>query len=573
MVFNSDIRRELLYKTLYNSRLWKSMTKYIFVVGGVISGVGKGVATASIGRILKEYGYSVSVIKIDPYINCDAGTLRPTEHGEVWVTDDGGEIDQDLGTYERFLDEPLSKLNSITTGQIYKSLIEKERRGDFLGETVQYIPHVPQEIKSRIQEAGGKYDLVLVEIGGTVGDYENIPFLFAAKSLENDLGKENVCYILVTYMPIPSHIEEMKTKPTQLAIKLLRENGIQPDFILCRGKSALDDVRKKKIEQYANIKSGHIVSMPDVTGVGKPNVIYVIPLDLEKENLGTKLLETLKLKKKKEPDWSQWRDTINQMVEASEIVHIALVGKYLGIGEYQLKDSYLSVSEALKHAAVKNGVKVQIHWVDAREVEKEAVDLGKFDGIIIPGGFGSSGVEGKIKAIQHAREHKIPFLGLCFGLQLAVVEYARNVCGLQAHSTEINPDIQHKVIDILPEQISITHKGGTMRLGAYKAVLKKDSQVWNIYDKKDEVSERHRHRYEVNPEYHNILEEKGMVFSGKSPDGKLVEFIELPTHPFFVATQAHPEFKSSLMKPAPLFNAFIQAAKQPSLQITLKERV
>ncbi len=548
------------------------MAKYIFVVGGVISGVGKGVATASIGRIIKELGYKVSAVKIDPYINCDAGTMRPTEHGEVWVTDDGGEIDQDLGNYERFLDQAIPKQNNITTGQIYKTLIEKERRGDFLGETVQYIPHVPNEIKRRIKEAGKDYEIVLVEVGGTIGDYENIPFLFAAKSLENELGKDNVCYILVTYMPIPSHIEEMKTKPTQLAIKLLRENGIQPDFILCRGKKALDDVRKKKIEQYANIKSSHIISMPDVIGPGTANNLYVIPLNLEKENMGEKLLETIKLKKRKEPNWREWESTIEKMQNPLKEVNIALVGKYLDIGEYQLKDSYISVNEALKHAGAKQEVKVNIHWVDSKSIEKNMADLSKYQGILIPGGFGSIGVQGKMQAIKYARENKIPFLGLCFGLQLAVVEFARNICNLDAHSTEISPEIPHKIIDMLPDQEQITNKGGTMRLGSYKAIIQKGTKVWDIYQS-DEVYERHRHRYEVNPKYHAMLEDKGLLLSGKSPDGKLVEFIELPDHPFFVATQAHPEFKSSLMKPAPLFNAFIQATKQLGLKITLKERI
>lgn len=544
------------------------MTKYIFVVGGVISGVGKGVATASIGRILKELGYNVTAVKIDPYINCDAGTMRPTEHGEVWVTDDGGEIDQDLGNYERFLGQAIPKKNNITTGQIYKTLIEKERRGDFLGETVQYIPHVPEEIKNRIKDAGKDYEIVLVEVGGTVGDYENIPFLFAAKSLETELGKENVCYILVTYMPIPSHIEEMKTKPTQLAIKLLRENGIQPDFILCRGKKALDDVRKRKIEQYSNIKSSHIISMPDVIGQGTANNLYVIPLNLEKEDIGKKILETIKLKKRKEPNWNDWEKAIEKMQNPSLEVNIALVGKYLDIGEYQLKDSYISVNEALKHAGTRQEVRVNIHWVDSKSIEKNLAELSKYQGILIPGGFGSSGVEGKIKAIKYARENNIPFLGLCFGLQLAVVEFARNVCKLDAHTTEIYPNIQHKVIDILPEQRQVLNKGGTMRLGAQTALLKAGTKVREIYNK-DEVSERHRHRYEVNPLYHSILEKNGMILSGKSPDGRLVEFIELKNHPYFIATQAHPEFKSSFLNPAPLFNGFIRACIEMKKTINL----
>jgi len=539
------------------------MTKYIVVIGGVISGVGKGVATASIARIIKEYGYSVTAIKIDPYINCDAGTLRPTEHGEVWVTEDGGEIDQDLGNYERFLSQSIPKINNITTGQIYKELIEKERRGDFLGETVQFIPHVPDEIKSRIKKAEQGSEVVLIEIGGTVGDYENLPFLFAFKSLENEIGKENISYILVTYLPIPSHIEEMKTKPTQLAVRLLRESGIQPDFILCRGKKALDSVRKRKIEKYANIKSEHVISMPDVIGPGTVNTIYGIPLDLEKERLGEKLLKELKLEKRKEPNWLEWEKAVERIVSPSKIIKIAMIGKYIDIGDFQLKDSYISINEALKHAGAKNDTKVEIEWIDSKEFENNLDDiqiekLKKFQGILIPGGFGSSGIEGKINAIKFARENNVPFLGLCLGLQLAVVEFARNVCNLNADSSEINPNSEHKVIDLLEEQKNITNKGATMRLGAYKAMLTPGSIVYKLYNSL-EVFERHRHRYEVNPDYHRILQNSGMVFSGKSPDGKLVEFIELPNHKFFVATQAHPEFKSSLLKPAPLFDGFVRA--------------
>ena len=383
------------------------MTKYIIVVGGVISGVGKGVATASIGRMMQERGFNVSIIKIDPYINCDAGTMRPTEHGEVWVTDDGGEIDQDLGNYERFLEKPLSKKNNITTGQIYKSLIERERRGDFLGETVQFIPHVPNEIKSRIREIGNDFDIVLIEIGGTIGDYENLPFLFAVKSLENEIGTENISYILVSYLPIPSHINEMKTKPTQMAIKLLRENGIQPDFILCRGKKALDSVRKKKIESYANIKSDNVISMPDVIGEGTVNTIYTIPLDLEKENLGEKILKNLNLVERKVPDWSLWKNAVEKSLRFDKIIKIGMIGKYLDIGDYQLTDSYISVNEALKHAGANNNCKVEIKWIDAKELENfEGLEkLKEFDGILVPGGFGKTGVEGKINTIKYARKN------------------------------------------------------------------------------------------------------------------------------------------------------------------------
>ena len=537
------------------------MTKYIIVTGGVISGVGKGVATASIGRILQEYGFSVTAIKIDPYINCDAGTLRPTEHGEVWVTDDGGEIDQDLGNYERFLGQSIPKANNITTGQIYKTLIEKERRGDFLGKTVEFIPHVPDEIKSRIKKSGEGYDIVLIEVGGTIGDYQNIPFLFAVKSLENEIGRENVCHMMVSYLPIPSHIAEMKTKPTQMAIKLLRENGIQPDFILCRGSKPLDYVRKEKLEKYANVKSDHIISMPDVIGPGTANTIYIIPLDLEKEKLGEKIMKRLNLEKRKETDLKEWEEAVKKIVNPTNHIKIAMVGKYLDIGDFQLKDSYISINEALKHAGAKNDVRVDIEWINSKQFEENSEDINilkKFQGILIPGGFGGSGVEGKINAIKYARENNIPYLGLCLGMQLAVVEFARNVCNLNAHSSEINSEVEHKVIDFLDEQRDIKDKGGTMRLGAYDAMLKLDSKVHKLYGKLN-ISERHRHRYEVNPEYHETLQGAGMVFSGMSPDRKLVEFIELPEHKFFIATQAHPEFKSSLLKPAPLFEGFVKA--------------
>jgi CTP synthase len=541
------------------------MTRYIVVVGGVISGVGKGVASASMGRMLKEHGFSVIAVKIDPYINVDAGTLRPTEHGEVWVTDDGGETDQDLGNYERFLDISIPKNNNITTGQIYKTVIDEERRGGFLGETVQFIPHITNEIQSRIEKASEGYDISIVEIGGTVGDYENVPFLFAAKSLEHKLGRENVAYILVTYLPIPSHIDEMKTKPTQLSAKLLLEHGIQPDFILCRGWKALDDVRKKKIEIYSNLSPGSVISMPDAVGEGTANTIYVIPLDLEKEEFAAKLMKRLGIEDKKKPDWSAWRGAVERITSPEKEINVAIVGKYLDIGDYKLADSYISINESLKHAGSFCNARVKVGWVDSKELEKAGADpkkvLAGYDGIIIPGGFGGTGVEGKINAIRYCRENNVPFLGLCYGLQLAVVEFARNVCGMQgANTTEIDPNTKYKVIDILPEQKNVSSKGGTMRLGAYKAVLKDGTIVRKLYGSA-EAFERHRHRYEVNPEYHQQILEKGLVFSGTSPDGKLVEFIELPEskHKFFVGTQAHPEFKSSLLRPGPLFRGFVES--------------
>ncbi len=540
----------------------KNQARYVVVVGGVISGVGKGVTTASIGRILQEHGYSVTAVKIDPYINYDAGTLRPTEHGEVWVTDDGGEIDQDLGNYERFLELNISRRNNITTGQVYKKVIDDERAGKYLGKTVQFIPHIPDEIKRRVKEASNGYDFCLVEIGGTVGDYENIPYLFAMKSLEREVGKEGIVYVLVTYLPVPSHIDEMKTKPTQQSIKLLTEQGVIPDFIVCRAKKALDEVRKGKIETYANIKSDHVISEPDI------DTIYRIPLDLEKEDFGVKLLKEFGMKPRKKPDWKNWEKLVNSLMQSRKEVRIAMVCKYADIGDFTLADSYISINQSLQHAGAHLGVKVKIEWIDSKKFEKDpktVIQLKNYGGIIVPGGFGESGVEGKIIAINYARENKIPYLGLCYGMQLAVVEFARNVCGMKgAHTTEINKTARFPVIDILPEQrknLDDKNYGASMRLGAYYAKLKKGSIVQQLYGQ-DIVSERHRHRWEVNREYVSTLEKNGLVISGMNEEKNLVEFIELPKskHPYFVATQAHPEFKSRFMKPAPLFVGLVKAA-------------
>jgi len=567
--------------------------RFIVVAGGVMSGVGKGLATASIGKILQQYGYSTTALKIDPYINFDAGTLRPTEHGEVWVTQDGGEIDQDLGSYERFLGTEMPKRNNITTGQIYKAVIDRERRGDYLGKTVQFIPHIPNEIKDRVKSSGEGYDFVLVEIGGTIGDYENIPFLFAMKSLEREVGADNVAYVLITYLPVPDHISEMKTKPTQQAIKMLSEHGIFPDFILCRGKSALDHVRKKKIETYANIPSEHVISAPDV------NTIYAIPLNLEKENLGEKILTRFSLKKKRKPDWSQWKTLVERIKNPSRSVSVAMIGKYVDIGDYSLTDSYISINQALKHAGANLSTAVDISWVDAKKLERsssEVEGLAQFDGIVIPGGFGATGVEGKVGAIRFARENNIPFLGLCYGLQCAVIEFSRNVCGMKtANTSEIDVQGKYPVIDILPTQKKIIEEsqyGGSMRLGAYAATLKPGTKTYSLYKrcgrpqqdaekikmwKKDPemrfrlgllddgaevVLERHRHRYEVSPQYVEVMEKNGLTISGRHrrlDETDLVEFIELPEHRFFIATQAHPEFKSRLEAPAPLFLGFVEA--------------
>ncbi|MBA7595707.1 CTP synthase [subsurface metagenome] len=568
-------------------------TKYIIVAGGVISGVGKGVATASIGKILKEYGFRTTAIKIDPYINVDAGTLRPTEHGEVWVTDDGGEIDQDLGNYERFLGETISKINNITTGQIYDSVIKQEREGKFLGKTVQFIPHIPNEILERIKVASSNYDFALVEIGGTIGDYENIPFLFAAKSLERQIGKENVVYILITYLPIPSHINEMKTKPTQQAIKSLSEHGIFPDIILCRAKEPLDDVRKKKIEVYANIQREFIISAPDIP------TLYKIPLNFEKEKLGKKILKKFGIKKRKKACFKHWEELVENIEHPRKSVKVAMVGKYLDIGDYSLHDVYISIKEALIHAGANLGVGVETEWINSKTLEKNEHNINKlssYDGIIIPGGFGETGIEGKIAAIKFAREQRIPLLGLCLGLQLAVIEFARNVCSLAgANSTEFNASTRYPVIDVLPTQKKLLENeqiGGTMRLGVYAALLKENSLTLSLYKKseridkdkeslkemlgrkneryrigrtpigKNTVLERHRHRYEVSPEFVHFLEDSGLKITGfhkRLDDINLIEFIEIEDHPFFIATQSHPEFKSFLEDPAPLFLGTIEA--------------
>ncbi len=582
--------------------------KFIVVCGGVISGVGKGVTTSSIGKILQEYGYSVTAVKIDPYINCDAGTLRPTEHGEVWVTDDGGEIDQDLGNYERFFGQDISRINNITTGQVYRTIIEKERKGEFLGQTVEVIPHVPNEIKRRILEASEGYDFALVEVGGTVGDYQNIPFLFAMKSLERELGEKSVIYVLVSYLPVPRHSGEMKTKPTQQAIRLLTESGIFPDFVLCRAPVPVDEVRKKKIEMAANIPLDCIISEPDI------DTIYRIPLDLEKEELGAKILKKFGLEIRKIPEWNKWKELVGRIANPNRKVKVAMIGKYVDIGDFCLSDSYISVNQALVHAGAALDVGIDITWIDSKKLELDdsaLLKLKEFDGIIVPGGFGSSGVEGKIKAVKFARENDIPYLGLCYGMQLALIEFARNVLGfLDANTTEIDANTTHPVIDILPSQVQVLKEhnyGGSMRLGAYAAILDEDSRVLQLYReagriledekkiellKKDSmqsfrlgvldtqkssisgnihgadvgeenvVLERHRHRYEVSSKFIKDFENNGMKFSGYHTrlDGtKLMEFIELPEHRYFVATQAHPEFRSRLSNPSPLFYGFVKA--------------
>jgi CTP synthase len=535
------------------------MANYIIVTGGVVSGLGKGITTASVGKILQMHGYNVTAMKIDPYINCDAGTLRPTEHGEVWVTEDGGEIDQDLGHYERFLDINIPKYHNITSGQVYGAVIDKERKGKYLGKTVQPIPHVTNEIKNRIRQPAKdkNYDFILVEIGGTVGDYENVLFLEAVRQMK--LEGDKVLFIHVTYVPVLDALGEAKTKPTQHSVKLLREIGIQPDFIVARADDALDSVRKEKIAMFCNVKEEDVISDSNIDHV------YAVPLLFEEQKLCKKILRKMRLRKDAE-DVKPWKDFITNIRKLEECVTIGIVGKYFDIGTSQLSDSYISVIEAVKHASWKNGFIPKIHWIDSKEFEedpKKLSSLDEVDGVIVPGGFGLSGIQGKIDTITYTREHGVPYLGLCLGMQLAVVEYAQNVCGLtEAHSKEVIKNTKYPVIDFIPEQVNILQEsryGATMRLGSYPALLKKGTKVQELYGL-TEVEERHRHRYEVNPDFVKTLEEGGLVFSGHSPDGVLMEFLELPNHPFFIATQAHPEFKSRPIKPAPLFDGFIKAA-------------
>lgn len=526
--------------------------RFVFVTGGVMSGLGKGITTASTGRILQSMGFSVTAIKIDPYLNVDAGTLRPTEHGEVWVTDDGGEIDQDLGHYERFLDIDLGKRHNITTGQVYFSVVQKERAGAYLGKTVQIIPHITDEIKARLFEAANQNDFVLVEIGGVVGDYENIPFLEAARQLK--LEGKPVVFAHVSYLPIPGYLGEAKTKPTQHSVRQLREIGIQPDFVVCRSPVPVDDVRKGKIALFCNVTARDVISNPDLKN------IYELPLVFEQQGFGNRLLEKFGMKPRR-ANLSSLKKFINGERRATRGVKIGIVGKYFDIGTSQLSDSYISVIEAVRHAAVASNAKPKITWLDSKDPELLS-KISRMDGVIIPGGFGKSGTEGKIEAIRFLRENGKPFLGLCFGLQLAVVEFARNVCGLNgANSTELEPKTRHPVIDVLPQQARLLQEsryGASMRLGALPTKIGAGTLARKVY-RTETIFQRHRHRYEVNPKYIETLKEKGLVFSGFSPEG-IVDTIELPKHRFFFATQYHPEFKSRPNRPEPAFLGFVKAA-------------
>lgn len=529
-----------------------------------MSGIGKGVATASIGKILESKGFNVTAIKIDPYINLDAGTMNPIEHGEVFVTDDGMECDQDIGNYERFLNKDIPKINYMTTGLIYETVIRKERNLEYGGKCVEVVPHIPEEVIRRIKKASklAKADFTIIEIGGTVGEYQNILFLEAARMLKSSNPKD-VLFVLVSYLPIPNKIGEMKTKPTQYAVRTVNSAGIQPDIILCRSEVPIDDRRKEKLSVFCNIRPEMIISAPDVDS------IYEVPINFEKDNLGDKILKMFGMRKKKY-DMQDWRKLSNTIKNLKKEVKIGIVGKYFSTGDFVLSDSYISVIESIKHASWFLKVKPIIHWINAEEYESASGrtkldELKKLDGIIIPGGFGERGVEGKIKTVEFARKNKIPFLGLCYGLQIACIEYARNIAGLkEANSTEINRNTKYPVIDIMPEQkknLEDSNYGATMRLGAYPALIKKRTLAWRAY-KTPAISERHRHRWEVNPDYIEIFEKNGLIFSGKSPNGKLMEIIELSPkdHPFFIATQFHPELKSRPLAPHPLFRDFIKAA-------------
>ncbi len=536
------------------------MSKYIFVTGGVVSALGKGIAAAATGALLKEKGLKVTLQKLDPYINVDPGTLSPFQHGEVFVTDDGAETDLDLGHYERFTSIRTAQSNNYTTGKIYYNVITKERRGDYLGETVQVVPHITDEIKKAIKSVSDNYDIVIVEIGGTIGDIESLPFLEAIRQFRYDVGKENVLYIHLTLIPYIKTAGEIKTKPTQHSVKEFREIGIQPDIVLCRTEWPLPPEVKKKIAIHCNLDVDAVIAARDV------ETIYEVPLMLHSEGLDRLISKKFNLDPK-EPDLSLWKDIVRKIKEPKSEVNIAIVGKYTG-----LKDSYKSLMEALIHGGIANDARVNLQWIDSEEIEIHGPEkfLSEADGILVPGGFGYRGIEGKIKAIRFAREKKIPYFGICLGMQCAVIEFARNVCGLAANSTEFDLNTKDPVIylmerwyDFKKEKIEVrsesSHKGGTMRLGAYPCVLKEGTHALRAYGAK-EISERHRHRYEFNNAYRGILTRHGLRISGLSPDEELVEIIEIENHPWFLGCQFHPEFKSRPTDPHPLFRAFIEAA-------------
>jgi len=528
------------------------MTKYIFVTGGVVSSVGKGITTACLGRLLRNRQLRVTLQKIDPYLNVDAGTMNPHQHGEVFVTDDGAETDLDLGHYERFVDINLSRRSNVTTGQVYGSVIAKERRGDYLGKTVQVIPHITDEIKARIVELAehDEADVAIVEIGGTVGDIEGLPFLEAIRQMRKDMGADNTAYVHVTLIPYLAHAGESKTKPTQHSVRELRSIGIQPDILLCRCRVPLSEEIREKIALFCDVPKRAVIEGLDTSSV------YELPLIFEEQGLADLATERLGLFEIP-PNHAEWRGLVERIQHPAQAVTIALVGKYMVV-----PDAYISVVEAVKHGGIANDCRVTIERVNAEDIEREGAErlLGAVDGVLVPGGFGDRGIQGKIEAIRYARERQVPLLGLCLGMQCSVIEYARHICGLEgAHSAEFSPLSPHPVLDLLPDQKSVDKMGGTMRLGAYPCRIVPGTLAHRLYGA-DEVFERHRHRYEVNNDYRGQLEAAGMVFSGLSPDGRLVELAELPDHPFFIASQFHPEFKSRPNRAHPLFSGFVQAA-------------
>jgi CTP synthase len=530
------------------------MTKFVFVTGGVVSSIGKGIVAASLGRLLKSRDYSVSILKLDPYINVDPGTMSPFQHGEVFVTDDGAETDLDLGHYERFTDTSMSRLNSVTTGSIYQAVINKERRGDYQGGTVQVIPHITNEIKERIHRVAKNTnpDVVITEIGGTVGDIESLPFLEAIRQFRKDVGRNNVVYMHVTLLPWIPAAGEMKTKPTQHSVKELRSIGIQPDVLVCRSDRPIKEGLKEKLSEFCDVPVESVITSQDASS------IYEVPLNLEKEGLAQQTLELLQLEQR-QPDLSQWQTLVERMQSPRTQIEVAIVGKYV-----QLSDAYLSVVEALGHAAITLGCEVNLRWISAEDIEDNGVTryLQDVSGIIVPGGFGLRGVDGKVAAIEYARQHQIPFLGLCLGMQCSVIEWGRNVAKLEgANSSEFEPETPNPIISLLPEQQDVVDLGGTMRLGLYPCRLKPDTLAYSLYQQ-EVIYERHRHRYEFNNAYRNLFLETGYEVSGTSPDGRLVEIIELPNHPFFIASQFHPEFRSRPSSSHPLFLGFVKAASQ-----------
>ena len=523
------------------------MTKYIFVTGGVVSGLGKGITSASLGNLLKSRGLTVINQKLDPYINVDPDTMNPFQHGEVFVTEDGATTDLDLGHYERFTGVNLRKDANVTTGSIYRKVIERERKGDYLGATVQVIPHITDEIKRRIKGISNDVDVQITEIGGTVGDIEILPFLEAARQIRKELGSENVMFIHVTLVPYIGPSTELKTKPTQHSVSMLRGYGISPDVIVLRSDRGLDEDIKNKVSLFCDVTYENVINAPDLDD------IYDVPLKMNTEGLDLAVDKRLNLNTE-QPDLESWKKMLNLKKEATKEIRIAILGKYFG-----LPDSYMSVVESLKHACLQNKVNLNLQWIDADSYEID--DLSSLDGVVVPGGFGVRGIEGKIKAIQYLRVNKIPFLGICLGLQCAVIEYARNVCGInEANSSEFSQNTKDYVIDLLPNQdLDKDDVGASMRLGTYPCKIEKNTLTSEIYNE-EVIYERHRHRYEVNNKYRDILEKNGLIFSGLSPDNNLVEMIEIKDHPFFVASQFHPEFKSRPWEPAPMFNKFIQSA-------------